>query len=156
MPPVKSLILLDLMKNKYRSWKETTSTSPSGCYLDHKHDLLKPDGLVRDSDEFQHLDAARNKIWGMHHMMLNYSLKHSYCFYRWKKVVTTLIEKDPGNPRIHHLCVIRLYEDCYNLLLGMTYRNTLHAAEDQNVLHEGNYGSRPCQSLLDPIGIKRL
>jgi hypothetical protein len=102
------------------------------------------------------LDAARNEIWGMHHMMLNYGLKHSYCFDCWKKVVTTLIKKDPGDPHIHRLRVIHLYEDCYNLLLGMTYRNTLHAADDRNILHEGNYGSRPCQSSLDPIGIEVL
>ncbi len=156
MPPVSSSIPLDAMKNKYRSWKETTSTSPSGRHLGHKHALLKPDGLVRDSDEFRQLDAALNEIWGIHHMMLNYGLKHGYCFERWKKVVTTLIEKDPGDPRIHRLRVIHLYEDCYNLLLGMTYRNTLHAAEDSNVLHEGNYGSRPCRSSLDPIGIEVL
>jgi hypothetical protein len=92
----------------------------------------------------------------MHHMMLNYGHKQGYCFDRWKKVVTTLIEKDPGDPCIHRLRVIHLYGDCYNLLLGMTYRNTPHAAEDHNVLHEGNYGSRPCQSSLDPIGIEVL
>jgi hypothetical protein len=62
------------MKNKYPSWKETTSTSPSGRHLGHKHTLLKPDGLVRHSEEFQHLDAARHEIWGMHHMMLSYGL----------------------------------------------------------------------------------
>ncbi len=156
MPPVSSYIPLDAMKNKYRSWKETTSTSPSGRHLGHKHALLKPDGLVRSSDEFKQLDAARTEIWGMHHMMLNYGLQHGYCYERWKKVVTTLIEKDPGDPRIHRLRVIHLYEDCYNLLLSLTYRNTLHAAEDRNVLHEGNYGSRPCRSSLDPIGIEVL
>jgi hypothetical protein len=74
--PISSFISLDAMKNKYRSWKETTSTSPSGRHLGHKHTLLKPDGLARNSDEFQHLDAASNEIWGMHHMMLNYGLKH--------------------------------------------------------------------------------
>ena len=42
MPPVSSSIPLDAMKNKYRSWKETTSTSPSGHHLGHKHALLKP------------------------------------------------------------------------------------------------------------------
>ncbi len=42
MPPVSSSIPLDAMKNKYRSWKETTSTSPSGRHLGHKHALLKP------------------------------------------------------------------------------------------------------------------
>jgi hypothetical protein len=89
-------------------------------------------------------------------MMLNYGLRHGYCFERWKKVGTTLIEKDPDDPHVHRLCVIHLYKDCYNLLLGMSYRNTLHAAEGRNVLHEGNYGSRPYQSLLDPIGIKGI
>jgi hypothetical protein len=92
----------------------------------------------------------------MHHMMLHCGLKYGYCFERWKKVVTTLIEKDPGNPRIHRLCVIHLYEDCYNLLRSLTYRNSLHAVEDGNVLHESNRGSRPCQSSLDPIGIEVL
>ncbi len=108
------------MKNKSCSWKETTSRSPSGCHLGHKHALLKPDGLVRDSDEFKNLDEAGKEIWGMHHTMLNYGLKHGYCFDCWKKVVTTLIEKDPGDPRIHRLRVIHLNVDCYNLLLGMT------------------------------------
>jgi hypothetical protein len=88
--------------------------------------------------------------------MLNYGLKHGYCFNCWEKVVTTLIEKDPGDPRIHRLRVIHLYEDCYNLLLGLTYRKSLHAAEDLEVLHEGNYGSRPCRSSLDPVGIEVL
>jgi hypothetical protein len=93
----------------------------------------------------------------MHYMMLNYGLKHGYCFDCWKKIVTTLIEKDPGDPRIHRLRIIHLYENCYNLLLGVTYRNTLHATEDRNILHEGNYyGSRPCRSLLNNIGIEVL
>jgi hypothetical protein len=98
MPPISSFILLDAMKNKYCSWKETTSTSPSGRHLGHKHALLKPDGLVHDSDEFKNLDNARNGIWEMHHMMLNYGLKHGYCFDRGKEVVKTLIFKDPGDP----------------------------------------------------------
>jgi hypothetical protein len=52
--------------------------------------------------------------------------------------------------------VIHLYEDCYNLLLGLAYRKSLHAAKDLEVLHEGNYGSRPCRSSLDLIGIEVL
>ena len=156
MPPISSVISLAEMKQKYRTWYETTSTSPSGRHLGHKHALLKPDGLDRKSAEYAELDAARSEIWRTHHLMLNYGLKYGYCFNRWKKVVTTLIEKEPGDPRIHRLRVIHLYEDCYNLLLGLMYRKSLYAAEDQDVLHEGNYGSRPCRSSLDPIGIEVL
>jgi hypothetical protein len=65
-----------------------------------------------------------------------------------------LLEEGQGGPRIHWLQVIYLCEDCYNLLLGSTYQKSLHAAEDLNVLHEGNYGSRPYRSSLNPIGIE--
>jgi hypothetical protein len=86
----------------------------------------------------------------------DFLLVRQLCCITIYNLLLAFIKKDPGNPRIYRLGVIHLYEDCYNLLLGMTYCNTLHAAEDQNVLHEGNYGSCPCQSLLDPIGIKVL
>jgi hypothetical protein len=49
MPPISSVISLAEMKHKYRTWNETTSTSPSGRHLGHKHALLKPDGLDRKS-----------------------------------------------------------------------------------------------------------
>jgi hypothetical protein len=38
----------------------------------------------------------------------------------------------------------------------MTHQKMLHATKDRNVLHKGNYGSGPCQSSLDPIGIEVL
>jgi hypothetical protein len=88
--------------------------------------------------------------------MLNFGLRNRYCFNWWKTVVTTLIKKDPSDPCIHRLHVIHLNEDYYNLLLGLTYRNALHRAEDSHSLNEGNYGSRPCWSSLDPIGLEML
>jgi hypothetical protein len=88
--------------------------------------------------------------------MLNFGLRNGYCYSQWKTVVTTLIKKDPGDPGIHRLRVIHLYKDCYNLLLGLTYCTALHRAEDSHTLNEGNYGSRPCRSSLDPIGLEML
>ncbi len=80
MPALSPSISINEMKQKYRTWSETTSTSPSGRHLGHKHALLKPDGLDRKSEEYQVLDAARTEIWSMHHLMLNYGLRHGYCF----------------------------------------------------------------------------
>jgi hypothetical protein len=74
MPALSSSISLNEMKQKYRTWNETTSTSPSGRNLGHKHALLKPDALDQKSAEYQELDAARTGIWSMHHPMLNYGL----------------------------------------------------------------------------------
>jgi hypothetical protein len=52
--------------------------------------------------------------------------------------------------------VIHRYEDCYNLLLRLTYRTALHRAKDSHTLNEGNYGSQPCRSSLDLIGLEML
>jgi hypothetical protein len=145
------------MKQRYKHWSESTSTSClSGRHLGHKHALLKPLGLDPKSPEYSELDNLRNIIWTVYYDMLNYGLRHGYCYNRWKNVVTNLIEKDTDDPRIHRLRVIHLYEDCYNLLLGLSYRTALHRAEDSHVLNEGNYGSRPCRSSLDPVGLEIL
>jgi hypothetical protein len=158
------------MKQKYRNWSKGTITSPLGRHLGHKHALLPPCGLNPNSPEFEQLDTLHKTIWRLHHGMLsfhktiwrlhhgmlNFGLRNGYCYNRWKSVVTTLIEKDPDDPRIHRFRVIHLYEDCYNLLLGLTYPDALHCAKDSHTLNEGNYRSRPSWTSLDPVGLEML
>ena len=67
-----------------------------------------------------------------------------------------MIEKETGNPSIHRLRVIHLYENDYNLLLRTHYRKAVHAAEDSILLNNGNFGARTARSSLDPIGIEIL
>jgi hypothetical protein len=144
-------ITLPAMKQRYIHWTKGTSTSClSGHHLGHKHALLKPLGLDPKRPKYTELNDLRKNIWTVHHGMLNYGLQNGYCYNQWKNIVTTLIKKDPGDPRIHRLWVIHLYEDCYNLLLGLSYRKALHRAEDSHVLNKGNYGS------LDPVGLEML
>jgi hypothetical protein len=88
--------------------------------------------------------------------LLNYALKHGYSFQRWSKVVNVMLQKDPGNPRIHRLRIIHLYEADYNLLLAVKWRQVLHLAEDKHLLNEGLYGSRPGRSAHDPVLIEVL
>jgi hypothetical protein len=156
LPEPSPEITLQAMKQKYQNWSKGTSTSPSGRHLGHKHALLRPCSLNPNSPELEHPNNLHKTIWRVHHGMLNFGLRKGYCFNRWKTVVTTLIEKDPGNPRIYRLRVIHLYDDCYNLLLRLTYCNALHRAEDCHSLNESNFGSQPCWSSLDPIGLEML
>jgi hypothetical protein len=37
----------------------------------------------------------------IHTNMLKMTIQHMYCYERWKDVVTMMIEKDPGRPKIH-------------------------------------------------------
>ena len=82
--------------------------------------------------------------------LLNYAIKFGYTYHRWTKVVNIMLQKDPGNPRIHRLRVIHIYEADYNMLLAIKWRQALHFAEDQKLLNDGMYGSRPGRTAHEP------
>ena len=65
----------------------------------------------------------RTSIILLHHLMLQISIKNRHVYQRWLDVITQMIEKDPGNPLIHRLRVIHLYECDYNLLSAYTFEN---------------------------------
>jgi hypothetical protein len=67
-----------------------------------------------------------------------------------------MIEKEPGEPYLHRLRVIHLYEATLNAFLGIKFRNLLHYAEDNNLLNPGCYGSRPGRQAVDPVFIEIL
>ena len=67
-----------------------------------------------------------------------------------------MLQKDVGNPRIHRLRIIHIYEADYNLLLGVQWRKAMHFAEDNRLLNEGLYGSRPGRAAQDPVLIETL
>ena len=67
-----------------------------------------------------------------------------------------MLEKEPGNPRIHRLRVIHLYEADYNLILGVKWREVLHHASSKGYLNEGCYGSQPGKETTDTIFIREM
>ena len=62
-----------------------------------------------------------------------------------------MIEKDPGDPRIHRLWVLHLYEADYSLIISTEFRRLMHECEDKNILNPGGYGCRPSRSAHDPV-----
>ena len=101
---------------------------------------MKPDGLHPTDIDYEFIDNARSEIWSAHHKVLQYAIKHGYCFKRWQQVVNAMIEKEPGDPRIHRLRVIHLYEADYSLLLGLHFRKLMHHCEDNHLLNPRCYG----------------
>ena len=73
-----------------------------------------------------------------------------------EKVVNILLEKDPGNPKIHRLLVIHLYQADYSLILGVKWRELIHHCEDNHLIHPSLYGARPDRGALDPVFIEEL
>ena len=142
--------------HKLQNWKETTTTSPSGIHLGHYHCMwkdphLSPDDPCRDIISNQQKMLLRVTV-----SLMNYALKFGYTYERWTKIVNVMLQKDPGNPRIHRLRVIHIYEADYNMLLAIKWRQALHHAEDSQLLNDGMYGSRPGRSAHDPALLEVL
>jgi hypothetical protein len=148
---------LEEYNGKLRVWDERTSTSPcSNMHLGHlkayRAEHLFPQGSEKQRD----LDDIRDTILDGHLLLLNYALKFKYSYNCWKTVVTTMLEKDPGEPKIHRLRVIHLYEADYNLILGVKWRSLLHHACDNGLLNTNQFGSQPGKEALDAVFIREL
>jgi hypothetical protein len=124
-------------------WKEGTSTSPSGMNLGHYHALFRQHKYKPDSPDAKVFERKQKLLVEAQVALLNYSLRFSHSFQRWRTIVNVMIMKEPGNSKIHRLRVIHIYEADYNLLLGVKWRQLLHRAEDKGLLNDGCYGSRP-------------
>ena len=132
----------DDMMNRYKNWNEKTTTSPSGRHLGHYHALFRP-FKYNNEEEKEELERKRNVIIQLHHTMLMIAIKNGFVYKRWKKIVTQMIEKEPGNPKLYRLRVIHLYECDLNLLFGIVFRILQQHNEDNNNINDGCYGGRP-------------
>jgi hypothetical protein len=143
------------MMDKYKFWPESTTTSPSGRHLGHYRALL----LNLSSTTVKKkgaLERKREALVAVHHALLSFALSHGYSYSPWQKVVNVMLEKEPGNRKIHRLRVIHLYEADYNLILGVKWRQLIHHCEDNQLLHSSLYGARPGRGALEPVFIEEL
>lgn len=129
-------------KRRIRRWKESTTTSPSGMHLGHARALIARHSLHPKSPEGKRLSAIQEDLIQAQVSMLNYSIKHGHSYSRWKNVVNVMIEKDPGDVRIHRLRVIHLYEHDFGLFLAIYWKRMLRASEARGTINAGQYGGR--------------
>ena len=150
-------VTLEEVKGKFQNWKETTSTSPiTKRHLGHYQCLTRIVDAEEEEDPTDEVRRAR-KILNAHFLLVAYSVKFGISLTRWQNVVNSMIEKEPGNPKIHRLRVIHLYEADYNLILGIFWsRKLVRQAEDKRLFNSGCYGSRPGLSAVDPVLLEEL
>ena len=67
-----------------------------------------------------------------------------------------IIEKEPGNPKIHRLRVIHMCEADHNLLLSVKHRDLVHHMNDHTKFKEGIHSNRPGFSATDPVFVEEL
>lgn len=130
---------------KIKSWRESTTTSPSGRHLGRYKALYTP--IRQDEEEVAEgeitIKDKQKAIASLLLSVINYCLRNSYALNRWKTVINMMIFKDPGNFKIHRLRVIHLYEADFNLILAVKWRQLLRAADNKDLINAGQYGGRP-------------
>jgi hypothetical protein len=143
-------ITAEKMMGKYKRWKERTSTSPSGRHLGHFHALFRPLKAKNDEDR-EKLEGMRAAIIELHALMLQTAYDNEHVYKRWEYILTCMLGKDSGIPRIHRLRIIHLYECDLNLLFGLFFRELDQHCEDNYLMNKGIYGCRPNRRAIDPV-----
>ena len=142
---------------KIKAWNERTSTSPlTGIHLGHAKAYIAKTTLSPGTPEWTTFQSQRQQIIYGHLVLLNYALHFGHSYARWQSVVNAMLEKDPGNPRIHRLRVIHLYEWDFNLLLCVKWRELLHHVTDNRLINRACYGTTPGHSSLGPVFLQEL
>jgi hypothetical protein len=126
-------------------------------HLGHYQSLTRLIKLEEDDDKPNPAIARAKKILQAHFLIISTAVKFGISLTRWQNVVNSMIEKEPGNPKIHRLRVIHLYEADYNLTLGIFWaRKLVPIAEKQRLFNSSCYGSRPGLSAIDPVLLEEL
>jgi hypothetical protein len=122
--------------------------------LGHYRSLLVNDGYDGYTEEEP---DPSDTILGVYYQVATAALEWGVSLQRWQNSITTMIEKQPGCPRINKLRVIHLYKADFNLLLKIIWaRRLVCHAHDLNKLNEGQAGSRPGRNSIDVVIQKEL
>ena len=135
---------------KFKVWRESTSTSPSGRHLGHYKALVSTIDRSLTEEERKTYGKFQEEIAQCYISLINYAIKHRYSLKRWKTIVNMMIYKEHGNVKIHRLRVIHLYEADLSLLWGVKWREGMQKSLKSKSLHQGQYGGLPgrdCTSL---------
>ena len=144
-------------KGKIKAWSESTSTSPTtNMHLGHLKAYWAEHTLPENSHKAKTLQQSRQQILDGHLALLNYTIRFSHPYQPWTHIVNTMLEKDPGSPKLHQLQVIHLYKADYNLILGVKWRQVLHHACSQGYINPGCYRSQPGKEAMDALILQEM
>ena len=149
-------ITIDDLKNGFKRWRESTSTSPSGRHLGHYRSIIAYTHLEKTEDDDDKLPPS-TRILGVIAKVTDLAIQHGIILDRWLNITNVMIEKIPGNPLYHKLRVIHLFEADMNLALGILWsQRIMKQAERKRALGEQQFGSRKGKSAEDVVLLKQL
>jgi hypothetical protein len=147
-------------KQGFKQWKEATSTSPSGLHLGMYRALTTRAAAIEIPAHEQEQSAPNTMgdyILNIRTMIINIAIKFNHSYDRWHTVHSTMIEKEPGNPKLNRLRVIHLFEADWNLMLKcIIARRLMHSIEAHGTMAKEQWGGRRGRSSIDLAASKIL
>ncbi len=118
--------------------------------------MINPHSLDLKSVEGELLETKRKKLISAHVSLINYAIRNRFTYERWKTIVNVMIQKEPGNNKIHRLRVIHIYEADLNGIIGIKWKQKLHQSTHNNAIHTGQHGARPGHEATTPVFMEEL
>jgi hypothetical protein len=118
LPEIDTYISSEDVASGFRRWRESTSTSPSGCHLGLRRIPTSPCGN-------EEMDKLRKNILELQTLIINFPLQIGFSPARWQTIVNAMLEKIPRTPMLHKLRVIHILEADYNLTLKAIFGRRL-------------------------------
>jgi hypothetical protein len=142
LPEIDTYITPEQVSQGFKKWRETTSTSPSGCHLG----LRRIPAFSTDSKEDEKI---RQQIQQVQADIINIPIGIGFSPTRWQVVVNAMLEKIEGKPFLHKLRVIHILEADYNLALKEIFgRRLMKNCEIYGTLGDHQDGFRKGRSTM--------
>jgi hypothetical protein len=134
-PTITPIITPEQFKSCYQVMDERTSSSPSGRHLGHYK-------AARLSEELTKL----------HSTMMSIPLSAGFSPTRWQQIIDVMIEKQPGDHRIHRLRIVALQESdfnqCNRLAIGRPLQKLIETLGLAPDMQHGSRASKLCHSAV--------
>jgi hypothetical protein len=119
----------------YKAMDERTSSSPSGRHLGHYKAAIL-------SEKLSHI----------HSIMMSIPLTAGFSPAWWRQIIDVMLEKKPGDHRLHRLRIVALQESDFNqsnsLTIGRPIQTLLEAAHLTPDMQHGSRASKLCHSAV--------
>jgi len=134
-PKVNTQITPEQFKSCYKLMDKRTSSSPSGRHIGHYKVAIFSEELTQ-----------------LHSNMMSIPLTAGFSPTRWRQIIDVMLEKKPGDHRIHRLRIVALQESDFNqsnrLAIGRPLQALLEQAQLAPDMQHGSRASKQCLSAV--------
>jgi hypothetical protein len=138
-------------KHKFKFWRESNCTSPSGVHLGHFKALTETIYVIDDTQFVPDLEITnmQQEIFDLHLSLINVILKSGHSISRLQKCNNISIPKISDCILVDKLGNIHVYD--LNAVLAIKWKAAIFKAEESNQISESQLGSRRGNTAQTPI-----